>query len=58
MDGQGPLGSKYATWRTITRGGDPSWWWGWKNFLDEDSPVASPNQVMELDPTPVFVSHQ
>ncbi|GIU91681.1 MAG: hypothetical protein KatS3mg011_0587 [Acidimicrobiia bacterium] len=58
MDGQGPLGSKYATWRNITGGRDPSWWWGWKNFLDEDRPVASPDQVMELDPTPVFVSYQ
>ncbi len=32
--------------------------WGWKNFYDEDSPMATPEQVLELSPNPVFVSFQ
>ena len=59
MDGQGGLGAKYNTWNVITAGtSDQKWWWGWKNFFDEDSPVARPQQVLDLDPTVYFVSFQ
>ena len=59
MDGQGSLGAKYNTWNTLT--GEPDadrFHWGWKNFYDEDSPVATPEQVLELSPRIVFVSFQ
>ena len=59
MDGQGPLGSKYNTWNTLTNKPDAErFHWGWKNFYDEDSPTATPDQVLELTPTPGFVSFQ
>lgn len=59
MDGQGPLGSKYGTWEALKNAGPNSgWMWGWKNFYDEDSPTATPEQVLALDPVPVLVSFQ
>ena len=59
MDGQGSLGAKYNTWNVLTRGTeDRGFRWGWKNFYDEDSPTATPAQVLELTPVPVFVSYQ
>lgn len=59
MDGQGPLGVKYDTWNALTGRHDAErFHWGWKNFYDEDIPMATPAQVLELSPTPVFVSFQ
>lgn len=58
MDGQGPIGTKYETYAAITRGHEDRWLWGWKNFYDEDSPTPTPEQVLALDPLPVFVSYQ
>jgi hypothetical protein len=59
MDGQGPLGSKYGTWDALKSAGtNPGWWWGWKNFYDEDSPTATPAQVLDLEPIPVVVTYQ
>ncbi|MFP5332146.1 MAG: hypothetical protein ACLGHX_07310 [Acidimicrobiia bacterium] len=59
MDGQGPLPTKYETYSAITAGQeDVGWHWGWKNFYDEDSPMATPTQVLAIDPVPVFVSFQ
>ena len=59
MDGQGSLEVKYNTWNVLTRGTEESnFRWGWKNFYDEDSPTATPTQVLELTPVPVFVSYQ
>jgi hypothetical protein len=58
MDGQGPLGTKYETYDSLTAGAEDRWWWGWKNFYDEDQPTATPEQVLDLDPLPVFVSYQ
>jgi hypothetical protein len=59
MDGQGPLPTKYETWAALTAGTeDTGWYWGWKNFFDEDSPMATPDQVLDLDPVVVYVSFQ
>ena len=59
MDGQGSLGAKYNTWNTLTGEADAGrFYWGWKNFYDEDSPMATPEQVLELSPNIVFVSFQ
>ena len=33
-------------------------YWGWKNFYDEDRPMATPEQVLELSPKIVYVSFQ
>ncbi len=60
MDGQGPLNLKYNTWNFLTNEPDTDkFHWGWKNFYDEDAPImATPEQVLELTPNPVFVSFQ
>lgn len=59
MDGQGSSGSKYHTWNTLVRGTeDRGWWWGWKNFFDEDLPILQPEQVLDLRPVVYFVSYQ
>lgn len=59
MDGQGPLPTKYETFGALTGAPDADRFaWGWKNFYDEDSPMATPSQVLDLDPLPVFVSFQ
>ena len=59
MDGQGTQEVKHHTWDTLTRNaGSSRFRWGWKNFYDEDFPTATPTQVLELTPVPVFVSYQ
>ncbi|MGY1740115.1 MULTISPECIES: hypothetical protein [unclassified Blastococcus] len=57
-DGQGPQGSKQATWQAL-RAGAPPVWWGWKNFIDEDAPMLTPQQtVTQVSPVPDLVSYQ
>ena len=59
MDGQGTLRAKNATWNTLTGESDADQFhWGWKNFYDEDSPMATTQQVLDLTPAPEFVSFQ
>ena len=59
MDGQGSLSAKYNTWNTLTGEADADrFYWGWKNFYDEDSPVATPEQVLARSPEIVYVSFQ
>jgi len=61
VDGQGSLGSKYGTYDDMLSqaiGVDQTLWWGWKNFYDEDEPVATPAQVNRVDPLPVLVTFQ
>lgn len=59
MDGHGSPRTKQHTWDILTGASDADeFYWGWKNFYDEDSPMAGPEQVLDLTPTPVFVSFQ
>jgi hypothetical protein len=61
MDGQGPLSTKYDTWNALTASTeDNGFRWGWKNFYDEDTPRggATAEEVLALDPVPVYVSYQ
>ncbi|MDE0654349.1 MAG: hypothetical protein OXI26_11935 [bacterium] len=59
MDGHGSPRTKQHTWDILTGAPDADgFYWGWKNFYDEDSPMAEPEQVLDLTPTPVFVSFQ
>lgn len=61
VDGQGPLSTKYGTWEAlqqVPQGDGQELWWGWKNFLDEDSPMATPSQVDALTPLPVVITYQ
>ncbi len=59
MDGHGSPRTKQHTWDILTTAPDADgFYWGWKNFYDEDSPMAEPEQVLDLTPTPLFVSFQ
>lgn len=61
VDGQGPLGTKYGTWDALREapiGPEQDLWWGWKNFLDEDTPMATPEQTNAVTPLPVVVTFQ
>ena len=59
MDGQGPLPSKYGTFSALTEGTEEATWrWGWKNFYQLDTPLATAAQVLDLEPLPVYVSFQ
>ena len=59
MDGQGQSALKFNTYAEITRNSlDNGWWWGWKNFYDEDFPTLTPAQTLEARPVPYLVSYQ
>jgi hypothetical protein len=59
MDGQGTLADKYGTWGALTTQPDSGrYWWGWKNFYDEDVPMATPPEVLDLAPVVFYVSFQ
>jgi len=58
VDGQGALGSKYGTWAHLRKGAPKGLYWGWKNFYDEDKPMATPKQTVAVDPTPDLITYQ
>lgn len=58
-DGQGSQPAKQDTWRALRAGAPEGVWWGWKNFIDEDTPMLTPEQTFEgVSPVPDFVSYQ
>lgn len=57
-DGHGSLGIKLETWDVIRQGLDPQIALGWKNFHDEDDIMLTPEQTMDIEPTPDIVSYQ
>ena len=58
MDGQGPTGSKDATWAAVVGAQPKGVPFGWKNFYDEDVPMLNPAQTMARKPTPLMISYQ
>ena len=58
VDGFGPPGAKFATWNVLREDPPQNVWWGWKNFIDEDSPTFTPAQTLAINPVPHFVSYQ
>lgn len=59
VDGQGAQPLKQATWQTILNGLTEGVPLGWKNFIDEDAPMLTPEQtVQEVRPVPDLVSYQ
>lgn len=58
-DGQGSQGAKQDTWRVLHQNAPAGIAWGWKNFIDEDEPMLTPEQTYrQVDPIPEFVSYQ
>lgn len=59
VDGFGATGSKLQTWDAIRADAPAGVSWGWKNFIDEDQPMLTPEQtVAEVHPSPAFISYQ
>ncbi len=59
IDGQGDRALKLNTYGVLTSvEANQHLWFGWKNFFDEDNPVSTPAQVLELDPVPVVITYQ
>jgi len=58
VDGQGSQGAKHGTWSHLHKNAPKGVHWGWKNFYDEDKPMATPKQTVAVDPTPDLVTYQ
>lgn len=60
MDGHGTIPEKMTTWVRTTAGWETDQFeYGWKNFYDEDVPgPMGPADVLQLVPTPVYISYQ
>jgi len=57
-DGFGSPGAKFETWNLMHDSPPANVWWGWKNFIDEDTPTFTPAETMAIEPRPLFVSYQ
>ena len=57
-DGQGSQGAKAGTWASLHQGAPAGVAWGWKNFVDEDVPMLTPEQTYQVQPLPELVTYQ
>lgn len=57
-DGNGTPEMKFETWNALRQGLGPDWFMAWKNFIDEDTPMFTPEQTFDIEPRPWFVSYQ
>lgn len=58
-DGQGTQPAKQSTWNALHVDAPNGLSWGWKNFIDEDDPMLTPEQTMtQVSPPPNLVSYQ
>ncbi|SSC22248.1 Hypothetical protein KLENKIAIHU_831 [Klenkia terrae] len=59
VDGQGSQPAKQGTWNALHQGAPSPIYWGWKNFIDEDEPMLTPEQtVAQALPLPELVTYQ
>ncbi len=59
VDGQGSQPDKQGTWNALHQGAPSPIYWGWKNFIDEDQPMLTPEQtVAQAQPLPELVTYQ
>ncbi len=59
VDGSGSQPMKQTTWDVIRRDLPDGVFLGWKNFIDEDTPMLTPAQtVAEVKPFPSLVTYQ
>ena len=57
-DGHGPTDVKMETWNMMREGLSPNFFMAWKNFIDEDQPMLTPEGTFSVEPRPWFVSYQ
>jgi len=58
MDGNGAQPTKNDTWNTIRAQPPANVTFGWKNFYREDKPMLTPEQTIQIAPTPAYISYQ
>jgi hypothetical protein len=57
-DGFGTHAQKFATWDRLQADPPARIWWGWKNFIDEDTPMLTPAETLAVTPQAHFISYQ
>lgn len=58
-DGHGSAEEKFETWNVMRQDLQPQFFMAWKNFIDEDMPMFTPEQTYnDVSPRPWFVSYQ
>jgi hypothetical protein len=57
MDGFGPPALKRSTWRHVIQR-DPVQYTGFKLFYKNDKPMLTPEQVISLFPSPLYIQYQ
>ncbi|WP_085529061.1 hypothetical protein [Kocuria massiliensis] len=57
-DGHGSQELKKQTWDALQQGLPQGIFMSWKNFYDEDSPMATPEQTYQMTPKPWVVTYQ
>ena len=58
-DGHGTPEQKFDTWNVMRENLQPQFFMAWKNFIDEDIPMFTPEQTYNtVNPRPWFVSYQ
>lgn len=59
VDGSGPQGAKQETWKHLRDAAPRGIGWGWKNFVDEDSPMLTAEQTWRrVTPHPDLITYQ
>jgi len=57
-DGFGTHAQKFATWDRLQADPPARIWWGWKNFIDEDTPMLTAAETLAVTPQAHFISYQ
>lgn len=57
-DGHGTPDQKFETWNVMRQGLQPEIFMAWKNFIDEDQPMFTPEQTMDIEPRPWIITYQ
>lgn len=57
-DGHGTPEQKFETWNVMLQDLQPEIFEAWKNFIDEDQPMFTPEETMNIEPRPWVVTYQ
>lgn len=57
-DGHGTAEQKFETWNVLLQDLQPEVFEAWKNFIDEDQPMFTPEETMNIEPRPWVVTYQ
>lgn len=57
-DGHGTPNTKMQTWEMVQQDLPDNIYMAWKNFYSQDEPMFSPQETIEVEPHPWFVSYQ